>query len=57
MAAIEVARNRSDHNYDAPPDGIAGGHHVICGFGNGFVQAVIGPFVLLRNSPERGFDL
>src|SRR6185295_3830463 len=50
MAAVEVSRDTGDHNYYASANRVAGGNHVIRRPGEGFVQAVVGPFVLLRDS-------
>src|SRR6185503_14497479 len=50
MAAVEVACDTGDRNYHPTAYWVAGGNHVIRGPGEGFVQAVVGPFVLFRNS-------
>src|SRR6185312_2365990 len=52
MAAVEVPRDTGDRNYYAATNWVAGGHHIIRGPGERFVQAVVGPFVLLRNSVQ-----
>src|SRR6185436_11625754 len=57
MAAVEVSGDTADHNYYAATNWVAGADHVIRSPGEGFIQTVVGPFVLLGNSLQGALDL